>query len=118
MIMLVLLLMLRHFHWGVINEFKPITPGVTVIMLRCLSSFVLVFSSLMSTPAIALPKISGEKILFRYFRDSIVLVLLIIFHRLIDVPVLISCGIFQTVPKTYVSWLATEVADNIISSFL
>ena len=87
-------------------------------MLRVLSSFGLVFYSLLYNPEIALLRVSGEKIFFGDFRYSIIFILLIILHGLVYVPVLLRVGIFQITLRNNVSGFATAVTDNIVSGFL
>ena len=105
-----MLLVLYHFHWGVIYDLESITSSVLVNML--------VLLPLLSTPKIDFLGVSGEMVFFRGFRDSVVFIFLIVLHNLMNVPVLIRCVIFEVTFGTDVSRLATAVADDITFDFL
>ena len=72
----------------------------------------------MSTPVIALLRVSEGTIFFRDSGYSVVFVFLIMLHSLMYVSVLPRDGIFQIIFGTSVSEFATAVADNFISGSL
>ena len=89
-----------------------------VSILIVLACIVLFLYPLLYATVISLLRVSGGTVFLRGFRDSIVLIVLLVLHTLMDVPVLLRVGIFQVTPGTNVSRFSTSVEDNIIYSLL
>ena len=118
MIRPVLLFVLHHFHWDIINALGSIPSGDMVGMLRGFSYLGLVLSSLLSTAVIDLVIVNKGMILFGYFGDSVIFILFINLHSLMYAPVLPSSEIIQITIGNNVTGFSTAVEDHILFGFL